>query len=103
ALSPCGRPRARLLGPGQSDFGRIYIPSGKDALGSMHWNARPASVQPREEAVTDTERVGHRGERRIHRRDLRHGIPPPWVTMARRPALAAVHDHNIRESRGSPP
>jgi hypothetical protein len=20
-------------------------------------------------------------------------IPPPWVTMARRPALAAVHDH----------
>jgi hypothetical protein len=30
--------------------------------------------------------------RRIHRRDLRHGIPPPWVTTARRPALAAVHD-----------
>jgi hypothetical protein len=38
ALSPCGRPRARLLGPGQSDFGRIYVPSGKDALGSIHWN-----------------------------------------------------------------
>jgi len=30
----------------------------------------------------------------------------PWVTMARRPALAAVHDHKrlggIKESRGSP-
>ena len=42
-----------------------------------------------------------------HRHDLRHGIPPPWVTMARRPALAAVHDHmrlgGIREIEGVPP
>src|SRR5947207_2739694 len=46
----CGLPRLILLGPGQSDFGRIYFPTGKDALGPMHWhvgakiadkNARP--------------------------------------------------------------
>jgi Bacterial conjugation TrbI-like protein len=55
ALSPCGRPRARLLGPGQSDFGRIYIPSGKDALGSMHWNVDhcPVAMQFDEPAAVD--------------------------------------------------
>jgi hypothetical protein len=34
----CGRPRASLLGPGQSDFGRIDISTVKDALGSMQWD-----------------------------------------------------------------
>ena len=33
ALSPCGRPRARLLGPGQSDFGRDLHSVGKRCAG----------------------------------------------------------------------
>ena len=57
ALSPkcSGRPRARLLGPGQNDFGRIYIPSGKDALGPMHWDVDhcPIAMQLKKPAAVD--------------------------------------------------
>jgi hypothetical protein len=55
ALSPCGRPRARLLGPGQSDSGRIDISTVKDALGSMQWDVDdcPVSMQLDEPAAVD--------------------------------------------------
>jgi hypothetical protein len=49
------RSETRLLGPGQSDFGRIYVPSGKDALGSMHWNVDhcPIAMQLKKPAAVD--------------------------------------------------
>jgi hypothetical protein len=39
-----GLPRANLLGPGQSDFGRIDVSTVKGALGSMHWNVDPCPI-----------------------------------------------------------
>jgi hypothetical protein len=42
-----------LLGPGQSDFGRIDISTGKGALGSMHWNVDhcPVAMQLKKPAT----------------------------------------------------
>jgi hypothetical protein len=49
ALPPrrCGLPGARLLGPGQRDFGHIDVATVKDALGSAHWHIDngPVSMQ----------------------------------------------------------
>src|ERR1700730_5672978 len=45
----------QLLGPGQSDFGRIDISTVKDALGSMHWDVDdcPVSMHLDEPAAVD--------------------------------------------------
>jgi hypothetical protein len=58
---PCEAPTLRpsasvcLDLPGQSDFGRIDVPTGKDALGSMHWNVDhcPIAMQLKKPAAVD--------------------------------------------------
>jgi hypothetical protein len=82
----CGLPRASLLGPRQSDFGRIDISTGKGALGSMQWNVDhcPVAMQLKKPAAVD-------GPYEAGATEIVEGPLGRTVRRARR--LSNVHDH----------